>query len=111
MELEVRQAILALKIACVAQARLADVNCCDPRLGLAKRVPGRLRRTATRDKDLLVAAERLGWPQEMKHRPATIGVAVQVAMLIQAGQRCRIGHPLIKVADDLRNGCSRHISW
>src|ERR1700752_103842 len=53
MQLEVLKIVLALKIARVAQARVADVDCCDSRIGLAKRVPRGLRSAASGNQDFL----------------------------------------------------------
>ena len=46
---------------------------------------------------------RLGRPQEMKQRPPTVRVAVQVAMLVQAGERRRIRHRLVEGVHVLRD--------
>ena len=46
MELEVAEVVLALEIARMPQARLADVDRGDSGLGLAQRMAGRLRRAA-----------------------------------------------------------------
>ena len=107
MKLEVLQTILSLEIARVAQARVADVYRGDSGIGLAKRVPGRLRCAAAGDEDFLVSAQRLGRPHQMEQRPATVRILVQIAVFIQAGERCRIRHPFVEVADVLRDGSSR----
>jgi hypothetical protein len=49
MQFEVLQIVLALKIARVAQARVADIDCRDSRISLAERVARRLRRAAASD--------------------------------------------------------------
>jgi len=35
----------------------------------------------------------------MKEGPATVRVLVDVAVLVQTGERRRIGHPLVEIAD------------
>ena len=66
MELEIIEVVLPLEIARMAQARLADVDGGDARIGLAQRIPGRLRRAAAGHEDLLLSAERLGRPIRWK---------------------------------------------
>lgn len=103
VQLEVLQIVLALEIARVAKARLADVDGDDSRIRLTERVSRRLRGAAARDEDLLASAHRLGRPQEMKQRTSTVRVPVQVAMLIQAGERRRIRHRLVEGMHLLRD--------
>ena len=101
MQFEILQIVLALKIARVAQARVADVDRRDSSIGLAKRVPRRLRRAAAGDQDFLVSARLLGGPNQMELGSATVRVLVEVAVLVQTGERGRIGHPFVEVADFL----------
>ena len=61
MEFEILEIVLALKIARVAQARVADVDRRDSRIGLAKRVPRGLRSAASGDQDFLVLPA-VAWP-------------------------------------------------
>ena len=104
MEFEVLQVVLSLKLARVAQAGLADVDGGDARVGLAKRISGRLRRAAAGNQNLLVSAQRLGRPDQMEQRAATVRVPVQVAVLVQVGDRRRIRHPFVEVADRSARG-------
>ena len=55
VKLEILELILSLKLARVTQARVADIDGGDAGIRLAKGVPRRLRRTATRNEDLLVS--------------------------------------------------------
>ena len=100
MQFEVLQIVLALKIARVAQARVADVDRRDSRIGLAKRVPRGLRRAAAGNQDFLSSPRLLGRPHQMKLGPATVRVLVEV-VFVQARARGRIGHPFVEVADFL----------
>lgn len=86
----------------MAQARLADVDCCNPGIRFQKCILGRLRRPAARNQDLPACSRPLGWPDQMEQGSTTVRIAVQVAVLIQAGQRCWIRHPFIEVVDLLR---------
>ena len=78
MEFEIVEVVLALQIARVAQAGLADVDGRDSRLGLAQRMAGRLRRAAAGDQDLLVLPRLLGRPHPMEQRPAAGGIPIEV---------------------------------
>jgi hypothetical protein len=86
-----------LQIARMAEARLADVDRRDARLGLVHRMPGRLRGAAAGDQDSLVCARGLGRKHPMPDGAAA--TRVEVPVLVQAGERRRVGHPLIEVAD------------
>ncbi len=99
MELEILQVVFPLELARMAQARLADVDARDACIGIAQRVPGRLRRSAAGHENLLLTPEGLQRPRQVEERAATIRVAVQVPVLIQAGERGRIRHPFVEVAD------------
>ena len=90
---------LLLKLARVAQARLADVDGRDAGFGLAQRVAGGLRRAAAGDQDLPIARALSVGQMQMEQRAATLRVAVEIAMLVEAGERRRIRHPLVEVAD------------
>ena len=77
MEFEVLEIVLALKIARVAQAGLADVDRRDSGVGLAQRIPRRLRRAAAGDQDFLVCARLLGGPNQMELGPATVRIFIE----------------------------------
>ena len=49
MQFEIPEIVLALKIARVAKARVADVDCRHSSIGLAERVPRGLRRATASD--------------------------------------------------------------
>jgi hypothetical protein len=51
MQFEIFEIVLALKLACVAKACVADVDCRDSGVGLPKRVPRGLRRATAGDQD------------------------------------------------------------
>jgi len=55
VKLEILEVILSLKLARVTEARLADIDGGDSSIRLAKGVPRRLRRTTTRNEDLLIS--------------------------------------------------------
>ena len=99
MQFEILQIVLALKIARVAQARVADVDRRDSSIGLAKRVPRGLRRAAASDQDFLVCPRLPGRPHQMELGSATVLVFVEVAVFVQIGERGWIGHPFVEVAD------------
>jgi hypothetical protein len=82
MKLEVLEIVLALKIARVTQARVADVDCRDSRIGLAKRVPRGLRSAASGNQDFLSSSRLLGRPHQMELGPATVRVLVAVAVAV-----------------------------
>ena len=99
MQFEILQIVLALKIARVAKARVADVDRRDSSIGLAERIPRGLRRAAASDQDFLVSSRLLGGPDQMELGSATVRVLVEVAMFVQTRERGRIGHPFVEVAD------------
>src|SRR5271163_4279447 len=101
MQFEIFKIVLALKIPGVAQARVADVDRRNSRIGLAERIFRGLRSTAASDQDLLVFTWSLVGPYQVELGSATERILVQVDMLVQIGERRRIGHPLVKVADFL----------
>src|SRR5229473_7238891 len=76
MQLEVLKIVLALKIARVAQARVADVDRGDPRIRLAERIPGCLRRAADGHENLLICARALVRPRQVELRAATLRIRI-----------------------------------
>jgi hypothetical protein len=74
MQFEILEIVLALKLARVAKARVADVDRRDSRVGLAERVPRGLRRATASDQDFMVSARLLGGPDQMELGPATVRV-------------------------------------
>ena len=90
MEIEISQSIFLLKIARVAQAGLADVDCRHPRIGLAQRMNGSLRCSAAGDQDLSICPRLLRRPQQKGRCPAPIRVAIELAVPIEVVDRRRI---------------------
>ena len=76
MKFEVVQLILLPKIACMAQAGLADIDRRDPGVGLAKRILRSLRGAAAGDENLEVRSRTRARPRQMKMRAATHGIFV-----------------------------------
>jgi hypothetical protein len=64
MEIKVSQAIFLLKIARMAQAGFADVDCRHTSIRLAQSMDSSLGCSAAGDQDLSVCALRLSWPQQ-----------------------------------------------
>ena len=87
MQFEILEIILALKIARVAKARVADVDC----RSLEHRArEARTSRPATchsRRLGFLVSARLLGRPNQMKLGPAAVSVFVEIAMRVQTCER------------------------
>src|SRR5262245_14634826 len=110
VEIEILQGVLSLEITRVTQARFADVDGGDASVGLAQRVPGRLGCAAPGDEDLLASAYRFRWPEEVKQRPATVRIAVQVAVLIEAGEGRRVRPPLVEGVHLLRDRRVRRLA-
>ena len=95
VEVEVVQSILLLELARVTEARLADIHCGDSGIRLAKEGdPCGLGRAATGDEDFLVSPERFGWPHQVVVRPPPIRILVEIAVLVEAGERRRVRNPL-----------------
>ena len=101
MQFEILQIVLALKIARVAKARVADVDRRDSSMGLAQRVPRGLRSAASSNKDIQVSPRSPGGPDQMELGSATVPVLVEVAVRVQIRERGGIGHPFVEVADFL----------
>ena len=98
MEIEVSQVISLLKIARMAQAGLADVDCRYPSVRLAQRIDGSLRRSTAGDQDLSIWPLLLRRPQQQRHRPASIRVPIELAMPIEVAKRRRIRMAFVKSA-------------
>src|ERR1700730_15150428 len=96
MEIEISQAIFLLKIAHVAQAGFADVDCRHTSVGFAQRMNGSLRCSAAGHQDLSVCPWLLRWPQQKGQCPTPIGVAIEVAVPVEVAERRRIGMALVK---------------
>src|SRR5271155_1205476 len=79
MQSEVSPSIFLLKIARVAQARLADVDCRHTSIRFAQRMNGRLGRSAAGDQDLSICPRRIRWPQQKGQCPTPIRVPIKLA--------------------------------
>src|SRR6202040_4401459 len=90
MQIEVLQAILVLKIAGVAQARLADVDRRYPGIGLAQSMDCSLGCSAAGDQDLPICLLLLGRPEHKRCCPTPIRVPVELAVPIEVVDRRRI---------------------
>src|SRR5882672_3913833 len=99
MEFEIFQIVFSLERSRMTQAGLANVDSSDPGIRLAQRISGCLRRATAGNEDLPLYAQRFSRPQEMKQRPTAIRILVKLAVPIQAGERRRIRHPLVKALD------------
>jgi hypothetical protein len=98
MESEVSQSIFLLKIARVAKAGFADVDCRDPSIRFTQRMNGSLGCPAAGDQDLSICPLPLRWPQEKGQCPTPIRVAIEVAVPIEVFDRRRIRVALVKSA-------------
>src|SRR5258708_22901793 len=78
MEIEVSQSIFLLKIARVAQAGFADVDCRHTSIRFAQRMNGSLGCSTAGDQDLSVCPLLLRRPQQKRQCPATIRVPIQL---------------------------------
>src|SRR5208282_1152961 len=96
MESEVLQAIFSLKIARVAQAGLADVDCRYTSIGLAQRMDGSLRRSTAGDQDFSICSRLLRRPQQKGQCPTPIGLPIELAVPIEVADRRRIRVALVK---------------
>src|SRR5215472_11489029 len=96
---EITDLVLFLKLKCVSEAGLADVDGRDASVGLAQCVACSLRGPATCDQDLLIWAGPPSRPDQMKQSPATPGISVQLTVFVQAGERRRIRLSLVKIAE------------
>src|SRR5450631_3708526 len=83
----------------MAKARVANVDRRDSSIGLTKRIPRGLRRATPGDQDFLVSTRLHCGPNQMKLSPAAVWVLIEVAMFVQTGERGRIGHSFVEVAD------------
>jgi len=98
VEVEISQAIFLLKIAGVAQAGFAEVDCGHARVRLAQRMNGSLRRSTAGDQDLSICPLLFGGPQQKRHRPASIRVAIEFAVPIEITDRRRIWVTIVESA-------------
>src|SRR5271157_2875869 len=98
MEIEVLQAIFSLKIARIAQAGFADVDCGHTSLRLAQRMDGSLGRSTAGDQDLSICPQLLRWPQQKGQCPTPIRVSVEFAVPIEVADRRRIRVGLVESA-------------
>src|SRR5271167_1428822 len=96
MKIEVLQAIFSLKIARVAQAGLADVDCRYTSIGLAQRMDGSLRRSTAGDQDFSICSRLLRRPQQKGQCPTPIGLPIELAVPIEVADRRRIRVALVK---------------
>ena len=90
--------IFLLKIARMAQAGFADVDCRHLSVRLAQRMDGSLRRSAAGDQDLSICPRLLRWPQQKGQCPTPIRVPIELAMPIEVVDRRRIRVALVKSA-------------
>src|SRR5215472_14517751 len=91
MEIEVAQAVFSLKVARVAKTGFADVDSRHLRVGLAHRMGRGLRSPAAGDKNLPLCPRLLSRPKQKGQRAPPLRIAVELAMLIEALERGRIG--------------------
>src|SRR5882724_7568497 len=80
MQIEVLQSIFLLKIARMAQAGFADVDCGHPCSGLAQRMDGSLGGAAASDQDVSICPRLLRWPQQKGHHPTPIRIPIEFAV-------------------------------
>ncbi len=99
MKAQVSDVVLLLKFTGMTQARFADVDRGDARVGLRERVTRGLRRAAASDKDGSIWPQRLQWPQQQILRAPPLRIAVALEALLEALNRRRIGVRLIERAN------------
>src|SRR5215472_16365811 len=105
---EITDLVLFLKLKCVSEAGLADIDGRDASVGLAQCIACSLRGPATGDQDLLICARPPSRPDHVKQGLAALRISVQLTMFVQAGERRRIRHSLVKIAE-LRRGAVRRL--
>src|SRR5262249_15379045 len=99
MKSKVLELVLFLKLARVREARSADVNGSDAGVRLAKGVSCCLRRAATGDQYFLTCARLAGGPDEVELGSPPIRIAVKLSVFVQAGERGRVGHSFVEIAE------------
>jgi hypothetical protein len=101
VEVEISQAIFLLKIARVAQAGFAEIDCGHISVWLAERMNGSLRRSTAGDQDLSIRPRLKGRPQEKRRNPAALRVTIEFAVPIEIINRRRIRVAIVESAHRL----------
>jgi hypothetical protein len=101
VEAQISYVVLVLKIAGVAQARFADVDCGHARVRLGERIASGLRRSAPGDKNPSICTGPLQWPQQQGLRPAPMRAPIAIEAPLEAGNRRWIWMRLVKRANRL----------
>ena len=95
-EVEISKAVLSLKLARVTEACFADVDSGDMRIGLAHRMGRGLRGSTTGDQNLPPCPLNFRRPKQKRERSPSIGIPIELAMLVEVAQRRRIRVALVE---------------
>ena len=79
------------------EACFADVNSGDAGIGFAKGNPGGLGSATASDKNFHIGARLARGPNEMEESAATLGILVERAMFVEAGEWWRIREAFVEI--------------